>query len=497
MTVVIRVVIASILLALLTCACGALDAFSPLDGLSILRDFRAMRESSSDPDWEHGNADARPIPPGQTLTLADVEGPGCIAHIWCTISAQERYYGKLLVLRMYWDGEEHPSVECPINDFFCQGHGMDVQVDSFPVRVTSNGRARNCYWPMPFAKSARITVTNEGKEPVGSFYYYVDWQKLSRLPENSAYFHAQYRQEFPCVQGIDYLILDAEGRGHFVGCNLSVRNREPGWWGEGDDRFYIDGENIPSLKGTGAEDYFCDGWGIRKLDGLYYGFPIAEGFDTLHRSTCYRFHIQDPIPFDKSIKVVIEHKGARQMPDGSWNGYFERADDYSSVAYWYQTEPHKPFPPLPSADERLYPDNAVLIEGESLVDRAQASAGGVSAQQLPGWSGGAQLFFTPPQAPASVAVKFDAPAEGRYHIVLTLTNAPDYGRYQVYLDGAAVGKVVDLYNDSVAQGPAVKLGVHQLGAGEHELKFGTTSRNHASKGYYLGLDSIELIPARR
>lgn len=468
-------------------------ASSPLDGLATLRDFRAMRASSSDPNPD-GNGDARYIPPGETLTLADLQGSGKIAHIWFTIADNERYYGKLLVLRMYWDGEKTPSVEAPINDFFCEGHGMDVQVDSFPIRVTSNGKGRNCYWSMPFGKSAKITVTNEGKQPVNAFYYYIDWQKTKTLPKDSAYFHAKYRQEYPCAKGQDYLILDAAGRGHFVGCNLSVRQREPGWWGEGDDKFYIDGEEKPSLTGTGSEDYFCDGWGIRKLDGLYYGFPITEGYDTLSRHTSYRFHIQDPVPFTKSLKMTIEHKGARLYADGKWDGYVERSDDFSSVAYWYQTEPHKDFAPLPSGQERLYNTDSTLIEGESLIKGAQVTTGSVTRQDLGGWSGGAHLFYMPQEAPAAVTVEFDAPKAGKYLVTVQFTQSWDYGKYQAYLDGKPVGQALDLYSPDVVQGALTKLGVHELAQGKHELKFQTISKNQASQGYYFGLDFIELIP---
>lgn len=470
----------------------AQTGLSPLDGLATLRDYRAMRASSTDPNLE-GNGDARHIGPGETLTLAELQGPGRIAHIWFTIAANERFYGKLLVLRMYWDGEKSPSVEAPINDFFCQGHGMDVQVDSLPIRVTSNGRARNCYWPMPFGKSARITVTNEGKQPVAAFYYYVDWQKMKSLPKDTAYFHAKYRQEYPCKKGEDYLILDAEGRGHFVGCNLSVRQLEPSWWGEGDDRFYIDGEEVPSIQGTGSEDYFCDGWGIRKLDGLYYGFPISEGFEILSRHTNYRFHIQDPVTFTKSLRVTMEHKGARIYEGGRHDGYVERADDFSSVAYWYQTEPHRDFAPLPKGEERLYPNNGVLIEGESLVGSARVTTGNATQQALWGWSGGSHLLYTPQQAPAEIAVDFDVPKSGKYLVTMQFTHSWDYGEYRCYLDSKPIGRAMDLFSSDVVQGPLTKMGVHELTQGKHELKVQTNAKNPASQGYYFGLDFIELI----
>jgi hypothetical protein len=210
----------------------------PLAGLEKLKDFQTRRASSSNPDWRNGNGDARPIEPGGTLTLAELEGPGVVTHIWFTIAHSAPFYSRLLTLRMYWDGEEHPSVECPVGDFFGIGHGVDKPFMSLPIRVTSDGRARNCYWPMPFRKSARITVTNESKDRCRSFYYYVDWQKHAALPDDTAYFHAMYRQEHPCVMGRNYLLADIEGRGHYVGTVQSVYHTSAGWYGEGDDFFF-------------------------------------------------------------------------------------------------------------------------------------------------------------------------------------------------------------------------------------------------------------------
>jgi hypothetical protein len=337
---------------------------NPLNGLELLKHFEARRASSSDPDWRNGNADSRPIPPGQTLTLAELEGPGKIVHFWCTIAHTAPFYSRLLTLRIYWDGEEHPSVECPIGDFFGIGHGVDQPFVSLPIKVSSEGRARNCYWPMPFRKSARVTVSNDSDQWCNAFYYYVDWQKLPSLPAESAYFHAMYRQEFPCVMGRNYLIADLEGRGHYVGTIQSVYHSSPGWYGEGDDFFFIDGEPEPSLRGTGTEDYFCDAWGFRQQDGPYYGTPLWEGFNTGDRGTAYRFHIVDPVPFTKSLRVEIEHKGSQSFPDGGGTGFIERDDLMSSVAFWYQIEPHKPWPPLPSGKARLpFRDEPLVVAG--------------------------------------------------------------------------------------------------------------------------------------
>ncbi len=184
------------------------DLGNPLAGLEQLKDFQSMRASSSDPDWKNGNADSRSIEPGKTLTLAELHGPGMIVHFWCTIAHPDPFYSRLLTLRIYWDGEMNPSVECPIGDFFGVGQGLDRSFTSLPVRVTSDGRGRNYYWPMPFCKSARITVSNDSDRRCNSFYYYIDWQIHPSLPKDTAYFHAIYRQEFPCVMGRNYQIAD-------------------------------------------------------------------------------------------------------------------------------------------------------------------------------------------------------------------------------------------------------------------------------------------------
>ncbi len=460
---------------------------NPLDGLAQLKSFEAKRESSSDPNWKNGNADARPIPVGGTLVLADIKGPGNITHIWCTIAANDKWYSRLLTLRMYWDDEKQPSVECPIGDFFAAGHGIDAYVNSLPVRVSSDGRGRNCYWPMPFRKSARITVTNDGFNPVGAFYYYVDWQKEKSLPHNTAYFHAQYRQEFPCKPGSDYLILDAVGSGHYVGTVQSVRLNEPGWYGEGDDFFYIDGEKEPSLRGTGTEDYFCDGWGFRKFDGPYYGVPIFEGFSSGDRSSVYRWHIPDPVPFKKSLRVEIEHKGSRD----NVSGFIERYDDFATVAFWYQTEPHKRFMPIPPGKDRLLYNPADMIELEKFVSNAESDPVKALGTQNGAWNGGSQLFFTPQAPNASFTLKIPVEKDGVYEIIISATISWDYGIYQAYLDGEPLGQPVDYLNESVSS-KDVNLGRMKMAAGEHKLTFKNVGKNEKSKGYYLGLDSMIL-----
>lgn len=321
------------------------------------------RVSSADPTG--GNADFRVIEPGATLTVLDAEGPAVLTHIWYTLYDPEPYHLKKLVLRMYWDGETSPSVETPLGDFFGLGLG-DYHVWESELLSAANDRALNSFFPMPFQKRARITVTNEGKGKVFSFYYNLDYRAYSKpLPADTLYFHAQFRQAQPNLGWTNkwesngdpavedkknltgegnYLWLAAIGQGHFVGVTMSVLQNQDGWWGEGDDMFFIDGEARPSITGTGSEDYFLGAFdfGRSAFSHLLYGAPVKGEERAGSRSSVYRFHLDSPIPFNKSIRGTIEH--------GHGN---HRSDNYYSVAYWYQTEPHAEPPPMPPVDQRI------------------------------------------------------------------------------------------------------------------------------------------------
>jgi hypothetical protein len=337
-------------------------ASSSLSGLTLPHDYVQKRVSSY--DRSGGNADFRQIAPGETLTLLDEAGPGTITHIWITIASEEQFHLKKLVLRMYWDGEESPSVEAPLGDFFGLGNGEYFRYESAVLAVASD-KALNSFFPMPFQKRARITVTNEGKEKVGAFYFNIDYQAHAKpLPRDTLYFHAQYRQAYPAagwtnqwhsnsdplVDGkknltgeANYVWLEAKGKGHFVGVTMSVLQNQDNWWGEGDDMFFIDGEEKPSINGTGSEDYFLGAWGFgHPFSYATYGAPVVGAEFAGSRSSVYRFHLDSPIPFTKSLRATIEHGHANH-----------RSDNYSSVAYWYQTEPHGAFPALPPVDQRI------------------------------------------------------------------------------------------------------------------------------------------------
>lgn len=349
-----------------------------MDRIFLRQDYRAKRVSSF--DVTGGNQDSKTVQPHDRADLANLTGPGVIRHIWFTMFGRwgpddVREFDPLslrkVVLRMYWDGEQDPSVECPVGDFFGLGHSraFTYQCAAFStscnpaVEGEINGRvAMNCWLPMPFHQKARLEIENQQDIPV-TFYYYIDYQEHSFLSAEAHYLHAWWRRENPC-KGIkdgdgrnlsdrdNYLILEAEGEGHYIGFNLSINNLEGGWWGEGDDMIFVDRDQTgvwpPDLHGTGTEDYLCHAWGMQRVSHLFSGQPWCEekGLGYEHhfkgKVCAYRYHLLDPVPFQYRIRVSMEHGHAN-----------DRSDDIASVAYWYQMEPHRRFPPLAQAAERL------------------------------------------------------------------------------------------------------------------------------------------------
>lgn len=431
-----------------------------LDALTRPSDFRAMRESSSNEDLSR-NGDARSIEPGGTLVLADIEGPGVITHIWSTVASYDPFYPRSLVLRIHWDGNEHPGVVAPLGDFFGVGNGALADLDSVPVSVSSDGRARNCFWRMPFRKSARVTVTNESdKYRTDSFYYYLDWQKHETLPEDTLYFHAWYRQDAPAKPG-DYTILETEGRGHYVGTVQSVHQVEIGWFGEGDDWFFIDGEETPSLRGTGTEDYFGDAWGFRRFTNAYHGVSVWEGYFPGDRVTAYRWHIPDPIPFTRSLKVKIEHRGSVFNDLGLQLGSFvERPDWVSSVAFWYQTPALGIAEPLPPAADRLAP--WIILGPEDLDVTVVPDRGLTKAKE--------GFMYLPRHETPRIEFSFEVAEKGRYRIDAVLLHSIFAGVYQPMLDGGRIGEPIDFCRSGHDPLP-VRLDLHDLSAGRHTLAF--------------------------
>jgi len=358
-----------------------------LAGLARLRRFRRHRLSS----WDRrgGNADFTVVEPGATALLGELEGPGCIRHLWCTMMSlpEEAHELRTTVLRAYWDGEASPSVEAPLGDFFGLGFGLRRNFASLPLQMSpQDGKAMSCWFPMPFAAGARLELENQGASR-RIFYYYVDWEAHEHADPELARFHAWWNRRNPTAGtaarkghgradygygpsrpagpgfGLagpwqdpnltgdeNYVILEARGRGHYVGCNLNVdvfERQVNDWYGEGDDMIFVDDEPWPPrLHGTGTEDYldtaFCP---RQEFSAPYHGITLYSGSEDWPwggKNSMYRFHVEDPVAFERSIRVTIE--------TGHDNAL---SNDYSSTAYWYQVDRRDPLPPLPPAAERI------------------------------------------------------------------------------------------------------------------------------------------------
>jgi hypothetical protein len=476
-------------------------------GLTRLRDFEAFRSSSDNPDPASNDDSKRPIA-GETTVLADLQGPGVVTHMWITVADNEYAWPRLLRLRIYYDGSPIPSVDAPLGDFFGVGHGMERSLTSLMVRDASSGRARNEYWPMPFKKSVKITVTNEGRRRVQNLYYHVDWSRYDSLPDSVPYFHARYRQALPTHRGEPYEILHAHGRGHYVGTVLSVVQNQPGWFGEGDDHFYVDGKVVPNIEGTGTEDYFNDAWSLRVANGPYTGVTVADGTGLGSRMTAYRWHVQDPIPFRSELRFNIEHAGWTFEANGAVRSAFEEREDlFSSVAFWYQYGIATDQPEPPYGYARLPHGNATQLEVERRAGEATVEGGKLEVQKEVFW--GKDLLFLRADGPGSrVTVPFDVPAAGRYELVASMGQAPDYGTYMVLVDGRAPGAGTELEREPGANtgtGPTFDnyytelyvgedrvVGWPTLAAGRHTITFVCTGKSPASSGYNLGLDALVL-----
>jgi hypothetical protein len=464
-----------------------------LEQAAQLRDVKNFRFSSSNPD-PRSNVDFKPILPGKTLTLADVKGSGTIRRMWLTILPSEPGYSRLMTLRIYWDGEKNPSVECPIGDFFAVGHGLDAAVNSIPVRDSADGRARSCYWVMPFRKSARVTVTNDGSLATWCFYYQVDGDYEKVAPE-APYFHAMYHQEFP-VRGGRYVVADIRGDGQYVGTVMSCRSTSEGWWGEGNDYFTVDGESSPSLKGTGFEDYFGEAWALRKTEGPYEGCPVFEGGFPGARSTCYRWHVPDPIRFRNSLHVEWQDMGVAPDGKGNYPNNMDRADEFSSAAFWYQTGPHAPYPPLPAGPDRLPFDYRRFIEAESLKIQPPASGKTVVVKEL-GLHGDHDLEWSEGREGDTLNLPFDVPRDGIYQIMVLTARDENGGLGRFLIDGVPKTERVSFYNSEYMMHMQVPLEMGELTAGHHVLSLKCLGKQEqALEGRWFAIDGFIVQPLR-
>lgn len=354
-----------------------------LENLSRLRNATRRRESS----WDRtgGNKDYVVVPPGNSHVCGELEGPGVIRHIWMTVLSDDPDVLRTASLRIFWDGADFASVDAPLGDFFGVGFGDSVNFQSLPLqRNPQNGKAMNCFFPMPFRRGARVEVWNESDVEMKHLFFYVDWEKRDAIDPEEGYFHAWFHRENP-TDGVDdtgmsnwdyqcegenldgagnYLVLDVEGRGHYVGCVVSIHNLRQvdvsNWYGEGDDMFFIDGDAMPTLNGTGTEDYFNTAWGPNQaFCGPYAGLPMPGGVNWSGRISMYRFHVEDPVMFTRSLRFSIEHGHANH-----------RSDDWSSVAFWYAERPGLPnMRRLPVAERIPHPaDHRPGLESQEASD---------------------------------------------------------------------------------------------------------------------------------
>jgi len=496
-----------------------------------LRQARTGRVSS----WDRtgGNRDFISFRPGETKELLSLNGPGALTHLYMTPAAPPAFLRKG-VLRIFWDEETTPSVEVPLGDFFCAGECRPRLFASHYVVVNhgSGTIAYNAYFPMPFRKSARVTLENTGKERVDMFWYHIEYERYDQpLPADAAYFHAQWRREkltrvrkdgpgaVPSDMvnrtiweatnrtGADnYVILEAEGAGQVVGLYLTCHNLAGGWWGEGDDMIFIDGEGWPpSYHGTGTEEIFGGGACPNvEYAGPYTGFVAIQEQNAATwrgQNSMYRWFVHEPIRFRKSIRWTIEHGHANNFEN-----------DYSSVAYWYQTEPHQPFPPLPEdrmpsgelASQPPVPAIPGVVEAEALIDKARSS-GEPTLVVRPGapYSRGAVVLFRAEKRGDWIAFRVPVAEAGRVQISARFARASDLGQYRLLVDGQQVGRPVDFYNGQGGSGPThvvptdeLLFGVLELRAGERELKLECVGKNEGSTGYFLAVDGFSLEPVK-
>jgi len=451
---------------------------------------------------------SRVVPAGETLEVAAIEGQGVIEHVWLTTRPDA---WRSMVLRMSWDGEDRsPAVAVPLGDFFGQGWGEFAPLLSEPIVVAPYG-GMNCYFPMPFRTSARISIENLGRDDQ-TVYYQVDYA-LGEIPDDAGYLHASWRRANPVPAGEVFTILDgARGRGRYVGTYMAIGVNSPGWWGEGEVKFFLDDEDDPTICGTGTEDYFGGAWdfevpgqGYSTYSSSFLGLHQVIRPDGLYRSQTrfgmYRWHLPDPVPFTTSLRFLIEHKGWIQDHNGLADGFQERFDLWSSVAFWYQQGINQDLPEPPYGAARLPQGNATQIEVEENIKDVTTQDGEAIVQRDVFWS--KDLLTLKAKGPgSSMNVPFDVAAAGYYEIVAQIAHAPDYGDYSVKLDGAPIAPRgqgrrerelrISAYGPELYVAADHLIGWTDLQKGRHILTLTCTGKNAAATGYNLGIDDVVL-----
>ena len=393
----------------------------------------------------------------------------------------------------------NPGVEVPFGDFFANCFGKRSEVISLPI-IVEDADSYNSFWPMPFQKSIRIEVVNQSKDKnVNLLYYNIDWIKKDKLPKETPYFYAQYRQEYPATNGEDYVILNTEGKGHYVGTVMAVRSRSPQWFGEGDEKIYIDGEEEASIWGTGTEDYFLSAWGLKNgVNTPYFGTAYFDQRTLGGHTSAFRWHLTDPIVFEKSIKVTIEHFGYvppdenKERRTHYWN---EREDDVSTVAYWYQTGIPTFKNQTPSAEERILPNLDIIFPAKVAVETKSYKNGTARVQNNYEHYMDGQLTFVPNGEQASVDLPFTVEKKEPTRLLVSVTKAPDYGIWQAYLNGIKIGSPMNLYGESVKEWECHLLDFWP-DPGKYTLTLKLIGKDKNSTGNLLGIEAVRLRERR-
>ena len=461
-------------------------------------------DSDVQSNWDNFN-----VPPGATHVLFDEQGPGAITHIWITFLGPEVQTWapdgsadhQELMLRMFWDGNPRPAVEAPVGDFFANCFGLRTEVISLPV-IVEEGDSYNCFWRMPFRKSARIEIENQSRRSLSLLYFNIDWIRLGSLPEDTPYFYAQYRQEYPARPGRDYLLLETTGKGHYVGTVLGVRMRSPSWFGEGDEKIYINGEARPSIWGTGTEDYFLSAWGLRMTSTPYFGVPYHDQRTIGGHTSSYRWHLHDPIVFNTGIKVTIEHMGwisPDENPEYKSTSWNEREDDYASVAFWYQTGVPTFAERAPGADERVLPslDRVSVRASDYASAKHQGRGEIVTRANASGDPDAPDVLIYRPDRQAGSWLEFPIEVKAKEPLRLAVSGerSQDGGLYRSFFDGVEVGGLLDFYADEPGERVFPLLDFWP-DPGTYMLRLECIGRNPRSTGTACAIEYVHLIKRR-
>jgi hypothetical protein len=465
-----------------------------LDDLPIL-DGGIKRISSY--DRKEGDNDFFLLAPQQSLELADIRGPGTIKRFFIKVHSSDPAHLRSMVLRFYWENAKFPSVECPLGDFFALGHGKYYEVNAAPI-ITGNRRGMTTFFPMPFRERALMLLVNEGRGHSSRIYYQIDY--LSRdVPENTGLFHAVYNQGALGPGSDNYLALHTEGEGKFVGLVLSVVLGEDGWFGSGDERIYVNGRDVPAVQGTGLDDFFGSAWGFQQgFSGPYFGTPVMGDLTAGSEFVGYRFHLRDPITFDKSIDVVFEHVGERYSEGQLVGDGMSRRDAYFSVAYWYQRKPYNPFNKMPLVFDRIAGNRIITVEGEQM-PVAESCKERVRPEVV---YGATVARFTPDAIGDVAEFSFRVSAMAWHEVSGFFTRSARHGTFRVTVDDTVVAQSVDFFKGEGGQGryytqrsDEIFFGQVFLTSGDHVVRFEALEPNEKAKDMLLGVDAMLFRPS--